>query len=513
MEMSTIQCLRNVIHERLTAAAEEIFAVFEKTIVKYEDEIDHHRKLLDNVWKPELKSHKIELPQQHATSKEEEDFFTDQDLCNQERDSSLDPEESKPPQIKVEQEEFSTCQEEEQLKMKQETDAYMLVSTYEESDHNDCQTLCMNTDKTESAAEEESVVNLPVKSFVVAEPNSDHESHVVESQDHKGDLHVDSGSIRNTDPNPTGSCHKSKFHGTDVYFSTISVINPTPSTGKKLFQCDICGKAFKSRSQVNIHLRVHTGETPYSCKICGKEFRFRSGLVIHMRTHTGEKPFACKTCGKGFTCSSSLANHMRIHTGEKPFSCKTCGKNFVSTSRLTSHLRIHTDEKPYSCKTCGKCFRVNQVLLVHMRTHTGEKPNLCTTCGKRFSGVSALKRHMRIHTDVKPYSCKLCSKDFRCGSDYKVHMRTHTGERPYLCITCGNRFCHLSSLKGHTRIHTGEKPYTCMTCGETFRFSRELIVHTGKAHTGEKQYHCNTCGKGYFRVSDLARHRKSHRDK
>lgn len=57
--MSTIRCLRKLINERLTAAAEEIFAVFEKTIVKYEDEIDRQRRLLDNVWKPEIKLHRI----------------------------------------------------------------------------------------------------------------------------------------------------------------------------------------------------------------------------------------------------------------------------------------------------------------------------------------------------------------------------------------------------------------------------------------------------------------------
>lgn len=59
METSTVQGLRKVISERLTAAVEEIFAVFETTIVKYEDEIERQRRLLDEVWKPQIKLHRI----------------------------------------------------------------------------------------------------------------------------------------------------------------------------------------------------------------------------------------------------------------------------------------------------------------------------------------------------------------------------------------------------------------------------------------------------------------------
>ena len=57
--MSSAESLRAFVTERLTAAAEEIFRVFNKTIVEYEKEIDRQRRLLDIVWKPELKLHPI----------------------------------------------------------------------------------------------------------------------------------------------------------------------------------------------------------------------------------------------------------------------------------------------------------------------------------------------------------------------------------------------------------------------------------------------------------------------
>ena len=63
--MSSVQCLRELINERLTAAAEEIFRVFQTIIVDYEEEIDRQRRLLDIVWKPEIKLQRIGLYKQN----------------------------------------------------------------------------------------------------------------------------------------------------------------------------------------------------------------------------------------------------------------------------------------------------------------------------------------------------------------------------------------------------------------------------------------------------------------
>ena len=59
--MSSSEGLREFVNERLTAAAEEIFRVFNKTVVEYEKEIDRQRRLLDIIWKPEIKLHPIGL--------------------------------------------------------------------------------------------------------------------------------------------------------------------------------------------------------------------------------------------------------------------------------------------------------------------------------------------------------------------------------------------------------------------------------------------------------------------
>ncbi|KAK5599151.1 hypothetical protein CRENBAI_025283 [Crenichthys baileyi] len=151
--MSSVQHLREFISQRLTAAAEEIFGVFERTIVQYEEEMDRQRRLLDVTWKPEVHLDRTGEELQvgtncdgaqgagtrtdsrfrvllcpellhHFLRKEEEDIPADQQLWNQERKSDLDQEEPDPPRIKEEHEDLCFIQDEEQ----QDADTSMVTS-------------------------------------------------------------------------------------------------------------------------------------------------------------------------------------------------------------------------------------------------------------------------------------------------------------------------------------------------------------------------------------------------
>ncbi|XP_062278035.1 zinc finger protein 239-like [Scomber scombrus] len=397
--MTSAQRLRELINERLTAAAEEIFRDFQTTISEYEEEINRQRRLLDIVWKPEIKLHRTELPQQHVY--EEEEVLTDQQLCDQERNYSLDQEEPEPPQtqeeqeepeppqipeeqeepeplqIKEEPEELCTSLEGEQLVLKQETETLMCTPTCEESED---QTLDLSPDETHIEAEKEHVVSVSVqtvKSSVKPEPDGDeqllsHNSHVAESQDHKGGKRRHSGSTKKTKTKPQKR-HHSREKRKKEDKSTTSKIHTNTLTGKQPFKCDTCGKCFAFKSKLNRHLRVHTGEKPYPCDTCGKCFAFKSKLYRHQRVHTGEKPYPCDTCGKLFAFKSKLYRHQRVHTGEKPYPCDTCGKFFAFKCKLYRHQTVHTGEKPYPCDSCGKSFTRMSTLKGHMRIHTGEK--------------------------------------------------------------------------------------------------------------------------------------------
>ncbi|KAM4593225.1 uncharacterized protein PAE49_006214 isoform 4-T4 [Odontesthes bonariensis] len=124
--MSSVQHLREFISQRLTAAAEEIFSEFEKTIVQYEEEIGRQRRLLDISWKPQINFHRVELPQYYLCEEEIP--------VNLEKDSSLDQEEPEPPQIKEEPVEVCTSHEEQQ-----ETENFKVTLTNEESDRSEAE--------------------------------------------------------------------------------------------------------------------------------------------------------------------------------------------------------------------------------------------------------------------------------------------------------------------------------------------------------------------------------------
>ena len=58
---------------------------------------------------------------------------------------------------------------------------------------------------------------------------------------------------------------------------------------RKLYQCSLCFKTFKSFSKLERHYFMHAGQKPFECSVCGKSFRQSPHLKRHHLTHFKER--------------------------------------------------------------------------------------------------------------------------------------------------------------------------------------------------------------------------------
>nr|XP_033933556.1 oocyte zinc finger protein XlCOF22-like [Pseudochaenichthys georgianus] len=334
--------LLSLVKQRLTAAAEDIFVLFERTIAEYEEELSRskqenetHRKLLDAVLQPQLQIHRADV-QQLVVVKEEVHPEP------QERSSSLDQEDPElPPHIKEEKEEHWSSQEGEQLQGLEEADitksTFTPVSVKSEDDEEKPQSSQLHQRQTEHLETE-----ADGEDCGGPEParNSDPERHL------QPETEANPGYSSEPDTEDSADWKKTREPGSNSQENKQDPVSDSRrSAGEKLFSCSVCKKAFTQRGRLKDHMRIHTGEKPFSCSVCNQCFTRRGSLKDHMRIHTGEKAFSCSVCEKYFSGRGNLNRHMAIHTGEKPFSCSVCEKTFYTTWKFKGpHENTHRKE-------------------------------------------------------------------------------------------------------------------------------------------------------------------------
>ncbi|XP_026155812.1 zinc finger protein 250-like isoform X2 [Mastacembelus armatus] len=257
--MSKIEMLRVLINQRLTAAAEEIFGVFGRTIAEYEEEIsrskleiDRQRRLLDLSRTPQVSL------QGGAGS------------CPW----SCGPDEARPAHIK-----------------KEEEDAWAVPQEDTRMDQSDA------------------------KFVLFAETNVQEKFPTQDLQDTVLDPQL-GPSVQQTCPDPDDEdSGNNQAQSAELEASLSEPDSP--------YVCAICGRTFAQRGHWANHAQVHRKvetktDKSYTCDICGKRLTRFDGYQKHLRIHTGEKPYCCDECGRRFSDNSNYKRHIRTHAGQKP---------------------------------------------------------------------------------------------------------------------------------------------------------------------------------------------------
>lgn len=218
-------------------------------------------------------------------------------------------------------------------------------------------------------------------------------------------------------------------------------------------------------NQTSVSSELEDGKN-FNCSLCKKAFRLKSTLIQHERIHLDSRPFACtydNNCRKTFRQKSHLIQHSRIHFDSKPFPCsfQGCGKSFRQKAILSQHERIHCDASSHLLyKNVGE----NGTLWPHDLPY----PNEIQTKDEELANNNQPKEQQ-----YPPYSHSvfgsLADGEYQ-KPESKSEMSTQQTSMPLYvrCPICQISYKQKSTLLQHGCVHIESRPYPCLflKCGE-----------------------------------------------
>lgn len=191
--------------------------------------------------------------------------------------------------------------------------------------------------------------------------------------------------------------------------------------------CPHCPAVLASSYHYQRHLEAHRkNEGVFSCSHCGKNFKDRRKLSVHMKHHQIQKKYQCDLCGLSFLQLEFLKRHQRVHTDERPYKCSVCSASFRQQVHLQRHCqRLHGEStKPtLDCPQCSKSFLTRSELKNHLLYHQPPS-HACPSCPQVFTEKRHLDRHFkRIHGNLRPHNCPQCNKAFCEKYELNYHLK------------------------------------------------------------------------------------------
>lgn len=234
----------------------------------------------------------------------------------------------------------------------------------------------------------------------------------------------------------TLNSHVSRKHSTSRKIARMRNNTKNSAATQLELSCDICDFKCPNKRRLKEHLeRKHADDYKYECNECGKKFKVKGDMRLHVRFKHKEGPIVCDVCGKTCSNSNSLYVHQKWAHFKPKFECEICHRRMVSQENLDQHILLqHERRESFVCEECGKSFNENHRLKQHMMTHTGDRPYDCHVCGKAFARRTSFRQHLLIHTGKRPYICDICGKAFTQKPGLICHRKSHPGVHPPLPV-------------------------------------------------------------------------------
>ena len=186
-------------------------------------------------------------------------------------------------------------------------------------------------------------------------------------------------------------------------------------------------------------------ENPHQCLVCGNKFKSATSLRRHLKRHA-DKIYECDICHKAFSRKDELQRHSAVHSKDRLNVCERCGMCFPTPSSLYNHKVIIHQLKKFKCDICDKEFVTKQNLNRHKKLH-GEKEE-CLVCKKTFSRLKDHIPKCQNKKRLKRFTCE-CGKMFMEQRYLKEHQKYAHGPERYQCHKCSHLFAHRKSLIEH----------------------------------------------------------------